>query len=58
MKKSFILICLLVFSSCGKQEVGDRDRNYRDDNGYDHDHYHDHDDDYDRDDRRNHWWPW
>ncbi len=26
--KSLILLCLLVFSSCGRQELGDRDRNY------------------------------
>lgn len=52
MNKIFFILGLLVFSSCGKQALADRD-DYDDDRD---DHYH-HDRRYDRDDDRDgHWW--
>lgn len=56
MKESLILLCLLVFSSCGRQELGDRNRNYDNRHGYNDDRYDR--DDRDDDDDRNRWWPW
>lgn len=60
MNKIFCVLGILVFSSCGKQTLADRDdydddrrRDYHDDRRYDRD-------DRDRDDRdrdRPWWWP-
>lgn len=69
MKKTLILLCLIAFSSCGKQKVGDSDRydyeNHRQDHyqGHDDDNNRDYDNDdnrqyNEREDRRNRWWPW
>jgi len=51
MKHTFIILALLALSSCGRQDVADRE--WHDDD------YHHHRDDYDRDrgDRGHWWWP-
>jgi hypothetical protein len=55
MRNIFCILSLFVFSSCGSQDLADRD-NRNDDHHDDHRHDHDRYDD-DRDDRRPWWSP-
>lgn len=63
MQKIFVLLSLLVMSSCGKQELADRndrhddhwDDHHHEDDRYDRDRDDRYRDDRDRDDRRP-WW--